>query len=55
MDIVIDTSALIAVIVGKPERDKIIAITAGNTLIGGKLELIERRNADWQDLYHMII
>jgi predicted nucleic acid-binding protein len=34
MDIVIDTSALIAVIVGEPERDKIIAITAGNTLIG---------------------
>ena len=34
MDIVIDTSALIAVIVGAPERDKIIGITAGNTLIG---------------------
>ena len=34
MDIVIDTSALIAVIVGEPERAKIIAITAGNTLIG---------------------
>jgi len=34
MDIVIDTSALIAVIVGEPERSKIIAITAGNTLIG---------------------
>ncbi len=34
MDIVIDTSALIAVIVGEPERTKIIAITAGNTLIG---------------------
>lgn len=34
MDIVIDTSALIAVIVGEPERSKIIAITAGSTLIG---------------------
>ena len=34
MDIVIDTSALIAVIVGEPERTKIIEITSGNTLIG---------------------
>ncbi|BBO86186.1 twitching motility protein PilT [Desulfosarcina ovata subsp. sediminis] len=34
MDIVIDTSALIAVIVGEPERSKIIKITEGNTLIG---------------------
>ena len=34
MDIVIDTSALIAVIVGEPERAKIIGITAGNSLIG---------------------
>lgn len=34
MDIVIDTSALIAVIVGEPERYKIIEITEGNTLIG---------------------
>lgn len=34
MDIVIDTSALIAVIVGEPERIKIIEITKGNTLIG---------------------
>ena len=34
MDIVIDTSALIAVIVGEPERARIIAITSGNTLIG---------------------
>lgn len=34
MDIVIDTSALIAVIVGEPERYKIIEITKGNTLIG---------------------
>ena len=34
MDIVIDTSALIAVIVGEPERNKIIELTTGNTLIG---------------------
>jgi predicted nucleic acid-binding protein len=34
MDIVIDTSALIAVIVGEPERNMIIKMTTGNTLIG---------------------
>jgi len=34
MDIVIDTSALIAVIVDEPERGKIIKLTTGNTLIG---------------------
>ncbi len=34
MDIIIDTSALIAVIVGEPERDHIIDITSGNNLIG---------------------
>ena len=34
MEIIIDTSALIAVIVGKPERDIIVDITTGNTLIG---------------------
>ena len=34
MDIVIDTSALIAVIVGEPERNEVIEITKGNTLIG---------------------
>jgi len=34
MDIVIDTSALIAVIVDEPERSKIIELTTGNTLIG---------------------
>lgn len=34
MDIVIDTSALVAVIVGEPERNSIIEITKGNTLIG---------------------
>ncbi len=34
MDIVIDTSALIAVLVNERERESIIKITAGNTLIG---------------------
>lgn len=34
MDIVIDTSALIAVIVDERERSKIIELTSGNTLIG---------------------
>lgn len=34
MDIVIDTSALVAVIVAEPERNKLIEITKGNTLIG---------------------
>ena len=34
MDIVIDTSALVSVIAGEPERAKIIEITSGNTLIG---------------------
>ena len=34
MDVVIDTSALIAVIVGEPERNKIVEFTTGNTLIG---------------------
>ncbi len=34
MDVVIDTSALIAVIVDEPEREKIIKLTTGNTLIG---------------------
>lgn len=34
MDIVIDTSALVAVIVGEPERNKLIEITKGNNLIG---------------------
>lgn len=33
MDIVIDTSALVAVIVGEAERNSIIEITKGNTLI----------------------
>jgi predicted nucleic acid-binding protein len=34
MDIVIDTSALIAVIVAEPERDRIVEVTAGHSLIG---------------------
>ena len=34
MNIVIDTSALVAVIVGEPERDKVIELTTGHSLIG---------------------
>ena len=34
MDIVIDTSALLAVIVAERERDRIVASTSGHTLIG---------------------
>jgi predicted nucleic acid-binding protein len=34
MDIVIDTSAIVAVIVDEPERGKIIELTTGNTLLG---------------------
>ena len=34
MDLVIDTSALIAVIVDEPEREGIIQATTGHTLIG---------------------
>lgn len=34
MDIVIDTSALISVIVGESERERVIELTRGNTLIG---------------------
>ena len=34
MDVVIDTSALVAVIVGEPERSRIVDLTAGNALIG---------------------
>ncbi len=34
MDIVIDTSALLAVIVGEPERDRIVELTSGHTLLG---------------------
>ena len=34
MNIVIDTSAIIAVIVGEPERDRIVEVTAGHDLIG---------------------
>ncbi len=34
MDIVVDTSALIAVIVAEPERDRIVEVTAEHDLIG---------------------
>ena len=34
MDIVVDTSALIVVITGKSERNRIIEMTSGNALIG---------------------
>jgi predicted nucleic acid-binding protein len=34
MDIVVDTSALVAVILGEPERDRIIELTARHSLIG---------------------
>jgi hypothetical protein len=34
MDIVIDTSALLAVIIAEPERERIIKLTSGHTLIG---------------------
>ena len=34
MELVIDTSALISVIVGEPERKKVIELTRGNALIG---------------------
>jgi len=34
MDIVIDTSALVAVIFGEPERSRIVDLAAWNTLIG---------------------
>jgi len=34
VDIIIDTSALIAVIAGEPERNRIVEITMGNTLTG---------------------
>ena len=34
MDIVIDVSAILAVIVGEPERDPIVGMTAGHNLVG---------------------
>ena len=34
MDIVIDTSALLAVIVAEPERDRIVELTSGHSLVG---------------------
>ena len=34
MNIIIDTSAVIAVLVGEPERKRIVELTAGNSLLG---------------------
>jgi len=34
MDIVIDVSAILAVIIGEPERDRVVELTAGHTLVG---------------------
>ncbi len=34
MDIVIDASAILAVIVGEPERDRIVEMTAGHNMVG---------------------
>ncbi len=34
MEIVIDTSALLAVIIAEPERDRIVELTSGHSLIG---------------------
>jgi predicted nucleic acid-binding protein len=34
MQIVVDTSALLAVILGEPERDRIVQLTVGQELIG---------------------
>ena len=34
MDIVIDASAILAVIVGEPERDRIVEMTGGHNLVG---------------------
>jgi len=34
VEIVIDTSALLAVVVGEPEKDAVVRATAGNSLIG---------------------
>jgi predicted nucleic acid-binding protein len=45
MDIVIDTSALIAVILNEPEKKKIIQITAGHTLVGPESIRWEMGNA----------
>ncbi len=45
MDIVMDTSALIAVILNEPEKKKIIQITTGNTLVGPESIRWEMGNA----------
>ena len=45
MNIAIDTSALLAVIVAEPERERIIDVTSGHTLIGPGLIPWEVGNA----------
>lgn len=45
MNIVVDTSALIAVIIGEPERDRIVELTVHQTLIGPGSILWEVGNA----------
>jgi hypothetical protein len=47
MDVVIDTSALVAVIVGEPERNRIIELTTGCSLIGGAY--FQRQSVDAGD------
>ncbi|MBI2891675.1 MAG: type II toxin-antitoxin system VapC family toxin [Nitrospirae bacterium] len=34
MDIVIDASAVLAVVVGEPERDRVVEVTTGHNLVG---------------------
>ena len=34
MDIVVDASAILAVIVDEPERDRVVEMTAGHNLVG---------------------
>lgn len=34
MDIVIDASAILAVLVGEPERNRVVELTAGHNLVG---------------------
>lgn len=45
MDIVIDTSAILAVIVAEPERDRIVEMTKGHTLVGPEAIPLEVGNA----------
>ena len=41
MDIVIDTSSLLAVIVAEPERDRIVELTTGHSLIGPRFNSLK--------------